>query len=167
MVEFNEFNYFPNTNYNPNTSNFNKKFSLNNSMKFNNYINPENSEFENYQMINNNINQANDSVNLIQIKRDLDALNSKMNIISQALYNLNLFNISSKKKINLKKSSLMNQKLFNNLRNKSSNNFNQKCCFNNSMIENNENYINEKNNTIKRMHIGNNNFLLIRKFKKI
>ena len=157
MVEFNEFNYFPNTNYNPNTSNFNKKFSLNNSMKFNNYINPENSEFENYQMINNNINRENESVSLFQIKRELDTLNSKMNIISQALYNLNLFNNHSKKKINLKKSSSMNYKGFNNYKNKTSNNYNQKFVFNNSIIENNKNYKNEKNNIIKRMNFGNNN----------
>ena len=157
MDEFNEFNYCSDSNYNLNNSNFNNKFSLNNSMKFNNYINPENNEFENYQMINNNINRENESVSLFQIKRELDTLNSKMNIISQALYNLNLFNNHSKKKINLKKSSSMNYEGFNNYKNKASNNYNQKCFFNNSIIENNKNYKNEKNNIIKRMKFENNN----------
>ena len=135
MDEFNELDYFSNKSYNQNNFKFSKKFSLNNSVKFNNYINPENSEFKNDQVINNNINNQKESINLIQIKKDLDSLNNKMNILTNALYNFGIFNFSSKKKINLKKSSSMNSKQINNNKNNIKNFINKSMCEN---IENNK-----------------------------
>ena len=105
MEEFTQ-NYF--TLYNDN--NF-KNSSLNQTMKYNNYINQRSNEYNNYnneisqnQIINNNnSNISQDTISLVQIKNDLDLMNNKLNMISETLFNMNLFNSTSKNKINLKK----------------------------------------------------------------
>ena len=101
MEEFTQ-NYF--TLYNDN--NF-KNSSLNQTMKYNNY----NNEISQNQIINNNnSNISQDTISLVQIKNDLDLMNNKLNMISETLFNMNLFNSTSKNKINLKKSNSMNHK---------------------------------------------------------
>ena len=83
-------------------------------MKRNNYIKQNYNEYESIsqeQMFSNNKNSSQDSLSLIQIKNDLNLLNDKLNIISETLFNMNLFNMQSKKKINLKKCNSMNNKI--------------------------------------------------------
>ena len=109
MDEFNDFNFFSESYYNPNNYNFNKNFSLTNSLKYDNYNNHQDNRFKIYSP-EQIIDSSQNSISLFQIKNDLDILNNKMNAISQTLYNMNKFNISSKKKINLKKSNSMKSK---------------------------------------------------------
>ena len=163
MEEFTQ-NYF--TLYNDN--NF-KNSSLNQTMKYNNYINQRNNEYNNYnneisqnQIINNNnSNISQDTISLVQIKNDLDLMNNKLNMISETLFNMNLFNSTSKNKINLKKSNSMNHKyiktnkkispnIYNaryNIKDLTMNNFGKTYSFinndiNNKLIKNNNSEIN-------------------------
>ena len=105
MEELTKNYYYPNSNYfnQYNNNNF-KNSSLNYSMKYNNYINPQN------QILNNNANISQDAISLVQIKHDLDSMNDKLNMISNTLFKMNLFNNNEKRKINLKKSNSMNSK---------------------------------------------------------
>ena len=113
MDDFNRKDDFSNTYYNPNNQLY-KNLKLNYQMKRNNYINQNYNEYESIskkQMLSNNKNTSKDSLSLIQIKNDLNLLNDKLNIISETLFNMNLFNMQSKKKINLKKCNSMNNKI--------------------------------------------------------
>ena len=107
MDEFGESNYY----YNQNYLNNNYESSLIHSKKYNNYMN---SSINDYNLNHHNINISQDSVSLLEIKKDLTSLNNKLNIISETLLNMNLFNKPSKKKINLKKSNSLNCKFINN-----------------------------------------------------
>ena len=107
MDELGESNYY----YNQNYLNNNYESSLIHSRKYNNYMN---SSINDYNLNHHNINISQDSVSLLEIKKDLTSLNNKLNIISETLLNMNLFNKPSKKKINLKKSNSLNCKFINN-----------------------------------------------------
>ena len=109
MDEFGESNYY----YNQNYLNNNYESSLIHSKKYNNYMNSSINDY-NLNHHNNNINISQDSLSLLEIKKDLTSLNNKLNIISETLLNMNLFNKPSKKKINLKKSNSLNCKFINN-----------------------------------------------------
>ena len=109
MDEFGESNYY----YNQNYLNNNYESSLIHSKKCNNYMNSSINDY-NLNHHNNNINNSQDSLSLLEIKKDLTSLNNKLNIISETLLNMNLFNKPSKKKINLKKSNSLNCKFINN-----------------------------------------------------
>lgn len=104
MEELTKNYYYPNNYFNQYNNNNFKKSSLNYSMKYNNYINPQN------QILNNNANISQDAISLVQIKHDLDSMNDKLNMISNTLFKMNLFNNNEKRKINLKKSNSMNSK---------------------------------------------------------
>ena len=133
MDEFGESNYY----YNQNYLNNNYESSLIHSKKYNNYMNSSINDY-NLNHHNNNINNSQDSVSLLEIKKDLTSLNNKLNIISETLLNMNLFNKPSKKKINLKKSNSLNCKFINN-RNAPFL-YKQRYNINNSNLENNEDY---------------------------
>ena len=120
MEELNQNNYMPKKYFNRNNNNYNKNFlnsSLNHSMRNNNYINSGNNKYkevlENQIINNNNSNISQDTISLVQIKNDLDSMNNKLNMISETLFNMNFFNSSAKKKINLKKNNSMNNKYIN------------------------------------------------------
>ena len=104
MEELTKNYYYPNNYFNQYNNNNFKNSSLNYSMKYNNYINPQN------QILNNNANISQDAISLVQIKHDLDSMNDKLNMISNTLFKMNLFNNNEKRKINLKKSNSMNSK---------------------------------------------------------
>ena len=117
MDDLNGKDYFSNTYYNPNNFQLYKKTILNNQVKHNNYINQGYNKYESIsqkQMLSNNNNDLQDCLSLIQIRNDLNLLNDKLNIISETLFNTNLFNIPSKKIINLKKCNSMNNKIIKN-----------------------------------------------------
>ena len=120
MEELNQNNYMPKKYFNRNNNNYNNNFlnsSLNQSMRNNNYINSGNNKYKEVlenQIINNNTsNISQDTISLVQIKNDLDSMNNKLNMISETLFNMNFFNSSTKKKINLKKNNSMNNKYIN------------------------------------------------------
>ena len=104
MEELTKNYYYPNNYFNQYNNNNFKNSSLNYSMKYNNYINPQN------QILNNNANISQDAISLVQIKHDLDSMNDKLNMISNTLFKMNLFDNNEKRKINLKKSNSMNSK---------------------------------------------------------
>ena len=153
MDEFNDFNFFSESYYNPNNYNFNKNFSLTNSLKYDNYNNHQDNRFKIYSP-EQIIDSSQNSISLFQIKNDLDILNNKMNAISQTLYNMNKFNISSKKKINLKKSNSMKSKYNQNIYQvKFNNNIinndyfeNKQDCFYNNYFANSMKISRQKNN---------------------
>ena len=147
MDEFEESNFYTNS-YNSNDyMDYSNNYLLKNSLNYNNYRNKRNNLYDNnFQdlMINNNINNSQESISLIQIKNDLDLLNNKMNIISEALHNLNLFNFIPKNKIiNLKKNNSMINKNIKNNKYNSNNMNNIKHGRNNSFVGLNTNKINK------------------------
>ena len=161
MDEFGESNYY----YNQNYLNNNYESSLIHSRKYNNYMNSSINDY-NLNHHNNNINNSQDSVSLLEIKKDLTSLNNKLNIISETLLNMNLFNKPSKKKINLKKSNSLNCKFINN-RNAPFL-YKQRYHINNSNFENNEDYnINAiQNHKVNKKINGNYNEFLLKNTNK-
>jgi len=161
MDEFGESNYY----YNQNYLNNNYESSLIHSKKYNNYMNSSINDY-NLNHHNNNINNSQDSVSLLEIKKDLTSLNNKLNIISETLLNMNLFNKPSKKKINLKKSNSLNCKFINN-RNAPFL-YKQRYNINNSNLENNEDYNRNEiqNHKVNKKINGNNNEFLLKNANK-
>ena len=161
MDEFGESNYY----YNQNYLNNNYESSLIHSKKYNNYMNSSINDY-NLNHHNNNINISQDSVSLLEIKKDLTSLNNKLNIISETLLNMNLFNKPSKKKINLKKSNSLNCKFINN-RNAPFL-YKQRYHINNSNFENIEDYnINAiQNHKVNKKINGNYNEFLLKNANK-
>ena len=161
MDEFGESNYY----YNQNYLNNNYESSLINSKKYNNYMNSSINDY-NLNHHNNNINNSQDSVSLLEIKKDLTSLNNKLNIISETLLNMNLFNKPSKKKINLKKSNSLNCKFINN-RNAPFL-YKQRYNINNSNLENNEDYNRNEvqNHKVNKKINGNYNEFLLKNTNK-
>ena len=161
MDEFGESNYY----YNQNYLNNNYESSLIHSKKYNNYMNSSINDY-NLNHHNNNINNSQDSVSLLEIKKDLTSLNNKLNIISETLLNMNLFNKHSKKKINLKKSNSLNCKFINN-RNAPFL-YKQRYHFNNLNFENNEDYNRNEiqNHKVNKKINGNYNEFLLKNTNK-
>ena len=161
MDEFGESNYY----YNQNYLNNNYESSLIHSKKYNNYMNSSKNDY-NLNHHNNNINISQDSVSLLEIKKDLTSLNNKLNIISETLLNMNLFNKPSKKKINLKKSNSLNCKIINN-RNAPFL-YKQRYHINNSNFENNEDYNRNEiqNHKVNKKINGNYNEFLLKNANK-
>ena len=161
MDEFGESNYY----YNQNYLNNNYESSLIHSKKYNNYMNSSINDY-NLNHHNNNINNSQDSVSLLEIKKDLTSLNNKLNIISETLLNMNLFNKPSKKKINLKKSNSLNCKFINN-RNAPFL-YKQRYNINNSNLENNEDYNRNEvqNHKVNKKINGNYNEFLLKNTNK-
>ena len=161
MDEFGESNYY----YNQNYLNNNYESSLIHSKKYNNYMNSSINDY-NLNHHNNNINISQDSVSLLEIKKDLTSLNNKLNIISETLLNMNLFNKPSKKKINLKKSNSLNCKFINN-RNAPFL-YKQRYNINNSNLENNEDYNRNEvqNHKVNKKINGNYNEFLLKNTNK-
>ena len=161
MDELGESNYY----YNQNYLNNNYESSLIHSKKYNNYMNSSINDY-NLNHHNNNINNSQDSVSLLEIKKDLTSLNNKLNIISETLLNMNLFNKPSKKKINLKKSNSLNCKFINN-RNAPFL-YKQRYHINNSNFENIEDYnINAiQNHKVNKKINGNYNEFLLKNANK-
>ena len=161
MDEFGESNYY----YNQNYLNNNYESSLIHSKKYNNYMNSSINDY-NLNHHNNNINNSQDSVSLLEIKKDLTSLNNKLNIISETLLNMNLFNKPSKKKINLKKSNSLNCKFINN-RNAPFL-YKQRYHINNSNLENNEDYNRNEvqNHKVNKKINGNYNEFLLKNTNK-
>ena len=161
MDEFGESNYY----YNQNYLNNNYESSLIHSKKYNNYMNSSINDY-NLNHHNNNINISQDSLSLLEIKKDLTSLNNKLNIISETLLNMNLFNKPSKKKINLKKSNSLNCKFINN-RNAPFL-YKQRYHINNSNFENIEDYnINAiQNHKVNKKINGNYNEFLLKNTNK-
>ena len=161
MDELGESNYY----YNQNYLNNNYESSLIHSKKYNNYMNSSKNDY-NLNHHNNNINISQDSVSLLEIKKDLTSLNNKLNIISETLLNMNLFNKPSKKKINLKKSNSLNCKFINN-RNAPFL-YKQRYHFNNSNFENNEDYNRNEiqNHKVNKKINGNYNEFLLKNANK-
>ena len=161
MDEFGESNYY----YNQNYLNNNYESSLIHSKKYNNYMNSSINDY-NLNHHNNNINNSQDSVSLLEIKKDLTSLNNKLNIISETLLNMNLFNKPSKKKINLKKSNSLNCKFINN-RNAPFL-YKQRYNINNSNLENNEDYNRNEvqNHKVNKKINGNYNEFLLKNANK-
>ena len=159
MDEFGESNYY----YNQNYLNNNYESSLIHSKKYNNYMN---SSINDYNLNHHNINISQDSVSLLEIKKDLTSLNNKLNIISETLLNMNLFNKPSKKKINLKKSNSLNCKFINN-RNAPFL-YKQRYHINNSNLENNEDYNRNEvqNHKVNKKINGNYNEFLLKNTNK-
>ena len=159
MDEFGESNYY----YNQNYLNNNYESSLIHSKKYNNYMN---SSINDYNLNHHNINNSQDSVSLLEIKKDLTSLNNKLNIISETLLNMNLFNKPSKKKINLKKSNSLNCKFINN-RNAPFL-YKQRYHINNSNFENNEDYNRNEvqNHKVNKKINGNYNEFLLKNTNK-
>ena len=159
MDEFGESNYY----YNQNYLNNNYESSLIHSKKYNNYVN---SSINDYNLNHHNINNSQDSLNLLEIKKDLTSLNNKLNIISETLLNMNLFNKPSKKKINLKKSNSLNCKFINN-RNAPFL-YKQRYNINNSNLENNEDYNRNEvqNHKVNKKINGNYNEFLLKNTNK-
>ena len=161
MDEFGESNYY----YNQNYLNNNYESYLIHSKKYNNYMNSSINDY-NLNHHNNNINISQDSVSLLEIKKDLTSLNNKLNIISETLLNMNLFNKPSKKKINLKKSNSLNCKFINN-RNAPFL-YKQRYHINNSNLENNEDYNRNEiqNHKVNKKINGNYNEFLLKNTNK-
>ena len=161
MDEFGESNYY----YNQNYLNNNYESSLIHSKKYNNYMNSSINDY-NLNHHNNNINISQDSLSLLEIKKDLTSLNNKLNIISETLLNMNLFNKPSKKKINLKKSNSLNCKFINN-RNAPFL-YKQRYHINNSNFENNEDYNRNEiqNHKVNKKINGNYNEFLLKNTNK-
>ena len=161
MDEFGESNYY----YNQNYLNNNYESSLIHSKKYNNYMNSSINDY-NLNHHNNNINNSQDSLSLLEIKKDLTSLNNKLNIISETLLNMNLFNKPSKKKINLKKSNSLNCKFINN-RNAPFL-YKQRYHINNSNLENNEDYNRNEiqNHKVNKKINGNYNEFLLKNTNK-
>ena len=161
MDEFGESNYY----YNQNYLNNNYESSLIHSKKYNNYMNSSINDY-NLNHHNNNINNSQDSLSLLEIKKDLTSLNNKLNIISETLLNMNLFNKPSKKKINLKKSNSLNCKFINN-RNAPFL-YKQRYNINNSNLENNEDYNRNEvqNHKVNKKINGNYNEFLLKNTNK-
>ena len=161
MDEFGESNYY----YNQNYLNNNYESSLIHSKKYNNYMNSSINDY-NLNHHNNNINNSQDSLSLLEIKKDLTSLNNKLNIISETLLNMNLFNKPSKKKINLKKSNSLNCKFINN-RNAPFL-YKQRYHINNSNLENNEDYNRNEiqNHKVNKKINGNYNEFLLKNANK-
>ena len=161
MDEFGESNYY----YNQNYLNNNYESSLIHSKKYNNYMNSSINDY-NLNHHNNNINNSQDSLSLLEIKKDLTSLNNKLNIISETLLNMNLFNKPSKKKINLKKSNSLNCKFINN-RNAPFL-YKQRYHINNSNFENNEDYNRNEiqNHKVNKKINGNYNEFLLKNANK-
>ena len=161
MDEFGESNYY----YNQNYLNNNYESSLIHSKKYNNYMNSSINDY-NLNHHNNNINNSQDSLSLLEIKKDLTSLNNKLNIISETLLNMNLFNKPSKKKINLKKSNSLNCKFINN-RNAPFL-YKQRYNINNSNLENNEDYNRNEvqNHKVNKKINGNYNEFLLKNANK-
>ena len=161
MDEFGESNYY----YNQNYLNNNYESSLIHSKKYNNYMNSSINDY-NLNHHNNNINISQDSLSLLEIKKDLTSLNNKLNIISETLLNMNLFNKPSKKKINLKKSNSLNCKFINN-RNAPFL-YKQRYHINNSNLENNEDYNRNEiqNHKVNKKINGNYNEFLFKNANK-
>ena len=161
MDEFGESDYY----YNQNYLNNNYESSLIHSKKYNNYMNSSINDY-NLNHHNNNINNSQDSVSLLEIKKDLTSLNNKLNIISETLLNMNLFNKPSKKKINLKKSNSLNCKFINN-RNAPFL-YKQRYHINNSNLENNEDYNRNEiqNHKVNKKINGNYNEFLLKNANK-
>ena len=161
MDELGESNYY----YNQNYLNNNYESSLIHSKKYNNYMNSSKNDY-NLNHHNNNINISQDSVSLLEIKKDLTSLNNKLNIISETLLNMNLFNKPSKKKINLKKSNSLNCKFINN-RNAPFL-YKQRYHINNSNFENNEDYNRNEiqNHKVNKKINGNYNEFLLKNANK-
>ena len=159
MDEFGESDYY----YNQNYLNNNYESSLIHSKKYNNYMN---SSINDYNLNHHNINNSQDSVSLLEIKKDLTSLNNKLNIISETLLNMNLFNKPSKKKINLKKSNSLNCKFINN-RNAPFL-YKQRYHFNNLNFENNEDYNRNEvqNHKVNKKINGNYNEFLLKNTNK-
>ena len=159
MDEFGESDYY----YNQNYLNNNYESSLINSKKYNNYMN---SSINDYNLNHHNINISQDSVSLLEIKKDLTSLNNKLNIISETLLNMNLFNKPAKKKINLKKSNSLNCKFINN-RNAPFL-YKQRYHLNNSNFENNEDYNRNEiqNHKVNKKINGNYNEFLLKNTNK-
>ena len=161
MDEFGESNYY----YNQNYLNNNYESSLIHSKKYNNYMNSSINDY-NLNHHNNNINNSQDSVSLLEIKKDLTSLNNKLNIISETLLNMNLFNKPAKKKINLKKSNSLNCKFINN-RNAPFL-YKQRYHINNSNFDNNADYNRNEiqNHKVNKKINGNYNEFLLKKANK-
>ena len=161
MDEFGESNYY----YNQNYLNNNYESSLIHSKKYNNYMNSSINDY-NLNHHNNNINISQDSVSLLEIKKDLTSLNNKLNIISETLLNMNLFNKPSKKKINLKKSNSLNCKFINN-RNAPFL-YKQRYHINNSNFDNNADYSRNEiqNHKVNKKINGNYNEFLLKNTNK-
>ena len=161
MDELGESNYY----YNQNYLNNNYESSLIHSKKYNNYMNSSINDY-NLNHHNNNINNSQDSLSLLEIKKDLTSLNNKLNIISETLLNMNLFNKPSKKKINLKKSNSLNCKFINN-RNAPFL-YKQRYHINNSNFENNEDYNRNEiqNHKVNKKINGNYNEFLLKNTNK-
>ena len=161
MDEFGESNYY----YNQNYLNNNYESSLIHSKKYNNYMNSSINDY-NLNHHNNNINNSQDSLSLLEIKKDLTSLNNKLNIISETLLNMNLFNKPAKKKINLKKSNSLNCKFINN-RNAPFL-YKQRYNINNSNLENNEDYNRNEiqNHKVNKKINGNYNEFLLKNTNK-
>ena len=161
MDELGESNYY----YNQNYLNNNYESSLIHSKKYNNYVNSSINDY-NLNHHNNNINNSQDSLSLLEIKKDLTSLNNKLNIISETLLNMNLFNKPAKKKINLKKSNSLNCKFINN-RNAPFL-YKQRYHINNSNFENIEDYnINAiQNHKVNKKINGNYNEFLLKNTNK-
>ena len=159
MDEFGESNYY----YNQNYLNNNYESSLIHSKKYNNYMN---SSINDYNLNHHNINNSQDSVSLLEIKKDLTSLNNKLNIISETLLNMNLFNKPSKKKINLKKSNSLNCKFINN-RNAPFL-YKQRYHINNSNFDNNVDYNRNEiqNHKVNKKINGNYNEFLLKNTNK-
>ena len=161
MDEFGESDYY----YNQNYLNNNYESSLIHSKKYNNYMNSSINDY-NLNHHNNNINISQDSVSLLEIKKDLTSLNNKLNIISETLLNMNLFNKPSKKKINLKKSNSLNCKFINN-RNAPFL-YKQRYHINNSNFDNNADYNRNEiqNHKVNKKINGNYNEFLLKNANK-
>lgn len=161
MDEFGESNYY----YNQNYLNNNYESSLIHSKKYNNYMNSSINDY-NLNHHNNNINISQDSVSLLEIKKDLTSLNNKLNIISETLLNMNLFNKPAKKKINLKKSNSLNCKFINN-RNAPFL-YKQRYHINNSNFDNNVDYNRNEiqNHKVNKKINGNYNEFLLKNANK-
>ena len=159
MDEFGESNYY----YNQNYLNNNYESSLIHSKKYNNYMN---SSINDYNLNHHNINNSQDSLSLLEIKKDLTSLNNKLNIISETLLNMNLFNKPSKKKINLKKSNSLNCKFINN-RNAPFL-YKQRYHINNSNFDNNVDYNRNEiqNHKVNKKINGNYNEFLLKNANK-
>ena len=161
MDEFGESNYY----YNQNYLNNNYESYLIHSKKYNNYMNSSINDY-NLNHHNNNINISQDSLSLLEIKKDLTSLNNKLNIISETLLNMNLFNKPSKKKINLKKSNSLNCKFINN-RNAPFL-YKQRYHINNSNFDNNADYSRNEiqNHKVNKKINGNYNEFLLKNANK-
>ena len=159
MDELGESNYY----YNQNYLNNNYESSLIHSKKYNNYVN---SSINDYNLNHHNINNSQDSLNLLEIKKDLTSLNNKLNIISETLLNMNLFNKPAKKKINLKKSNSLNCKFINN-RNAPFL-YKQRYHINNSNFDNNADYNRNEiqNHKVNKKINGNYNEFLLKNANK-